>query len=70
MSFWKRGSRHTVERTRKTHKCERCGQIIPVGSKASFRNAFTGKRCYAHYWNCPPTLGTVAMETKEGTTCN
>ena len=53
MSFWKRGSRHVVQKTRTPHKCERCGQMIAVGSKASFRNEFTGERCYAHYWNCP-----------------
>jgi hypothetical protein len=46
--MWKRGSRHLVQKTRTEHKCEACRQIIPIGSMATYRNAFTGKREYKH----------------------
>lgn len=48
MKYWKRGSRHVVFKTRTEHKCEACYGVIPIGSTASYRNAFTGKRVYKH----------------------
>jgi hypothetical protein len=39
---------HSVHKTRTPHKCEMCGEIIPVGSMASYKNHFTGKRGYIH----------------------
>ncbi len=43
---------HYVNKTRKDHKCEICWDIIPRGSKARYKNLFTGKRGYIH--NFPP----------------
>lgn len=39
---------HSVEKTRKEHKCERCGGIISKGKRANYKNLFTGKRGYVH----------------------
>ena len=44
---------HLVEKTRKDHECHYCGEIIPKGSRAKYRNAFTGKRDYYHSPDCP-----------------
>ncbi len=47
---WKRGSRHYVSKTRKEHKCLNCRFVIEKGSSAEYKNAFTGKRDYFHYF--------------------
>lgn len=39
---------HFVKKTRKNHKCEKCGQIISKGSMAQYKNLFTGCRGYIH----------------------
>lgn len=40
---------HYVSKTRKDHKCEMCGGIIPAGTKdVRYKNLFTGKRAYYH----------------------
>ena len=41
-------SLYTVNKTRKDHICERCGEIISKGERAEYRNLFTGKRGYYH----------------------
>ena len=40
---------HFVMKTKKPHKCIRCGGEIPVGSKAEYFNSFTGDRDYVHF---------------------
>jgi len=47
---------HHISKTRKEHRCNGCGGIIPKGSRARYKNLFTGKRGYAHefYPNCTP----------------
>jgi len=39
---------HSVARTRCEHKCERCGQVISIGSRARYKNLFTGRRGHIH----------------------
>ena len=44
---------HWVEKTRKEHKCGLCGEMIPKGSKARYKNMFDGTREYIHADGCP-----------------
>ena len=44
---------HIVNKTRADHKCHRCDEVILRGSKARYRNVFTGEREYYHYTECP-----------------
>lgn len=44
---------HHVSKTRKDHKCAYCSEIISKGSKANYKNLFTGKRGYIHFPECP-----------------
>jgi len=39
---------HFINKTRKDHKCEKCGDVILKGSRAQYKNLFTGKRGYIH----------------------
>lgn len=44
---------HLVNKTRLDHICRTCDEVIPRGSKARYRNTFTGERDYYHYGGCP-----------------
>ena len=39
---------HSVGKTWKDHICHGCGEVIPKGSRASYKNLFTGRRGYIH----------------------
>lgn len=39
---------HSVDKTRKEHKCGLCGGIIEVGEHARYKNLLTGGRGYVH----------------------
>ena len=66
-NFWKRGSRHVVNKTRIVHICENCKGTIPKGSEALYRNAFTGKRVYQHCFKSEcRTVINKNMENKSG----
>lgn len=56
-----------VMKTRKEHKCWRCGVIIPAGSYANFYNTFTGKREYFHAndKDCAPGLEAERKRMRE-----
>jgi len=49
-------------KTRKEHKCERCGNIIPRGVRVRYRNLFTGKRGYYHL--ICPGVATMHGDTR------
>ena len=55
---------HSVLRTRKGHKCEGCGKIIPKGSPANYNNLFTGRRGYLHI-SCTNWSGGEVEEKEE-----
>jgi len=48
----KQKQKHYVT-TRKSHDCAYCHEMIPTGSRATYVNAFTGKRDYYHFPECP-----------------
>jgi len=58
---------HHVKKTRKDHKCEACGGVIPTGSRADYKNLFTGKRGYRHYLmrDCAPFLEEHRLRMKK-----
>ena len=46
---------HWIKKTRKEHKCDICGLVIPVGVEARYKNGLAGKQ-YIHGWpSCPPS---------------
>jgi hypothetical protein len=51
---------HRVENTRKDHLCQLCGEWILKGSRARYKNLFTGRRAYIHDPFCPLTGQSVA----------